>query len=165
MKIGIAAAAALCLVIGISSITMAAERDNQIRRGKYLVAIMDCTGCHTPGGLVGQPDSKRFLAGADIGFGTPAAYIYPPNLTPDRETGLGRWSEADIVKAIRTGVRPDGRILLVMPWRSYAAIGKADAAAIAVYLKSLPAIQNAVPPITAVGAKAPAPYLDVVMPK
>lgn len=166
MKISIAAVTVLVLAIGISSVAMAAERDKQIRRGKYLVAIMDCGGCHTPGALVGQPDPKRFLAGSDIGFGVPnLGYFYPSNLTPDRDTGIGGWSEADIVKAIRTGVRPDGRILVVMPWRSYAALNKADAGAVAAYLKSLPAIRNAAPPLTAAAAKAPAPYLDVVMPK
>src|SRR3712207_9012000 len=47
----------------------------------------------------------------------------PPNLTPDHETGFGAWSEADIIRAIRKGERPDGRVLApVMPWRNYAAL-------------------------------------------
>ena len=74
------------------------------------------------GALAGQPDPKLHLAGSNIGFGVPGLGVfYPPNLTPDRETGLGSWSEADIVRAVRQGVRPDGRELApVMPWRNYA---------------------------------------------
>ena len=53
--------------------------------------------------------------------------FYPPNLTPDRETGLGAWSEGDIVTAVRTGARPDGRILApVMPYHNYARLTDAD---------------------------------------
>ncbi len=81
-------------------------------RGEYLVSIMDCGGCHTPGVFLGKPDMARFLGGSEVGFQIPGLGIfYPPNLTPDPETGLGRWSEADIIRAVRTGVRPDGRQL------------------------------------------------------
>ena len=92
--------------------------------------------------------------------------FYPPNLTPDPETGLGGWSEAEIATAIRTGVRPDGRELApMMPWRSYAALTDEDALAVAAYLKSLPPVRHAVPPPTGPDAKAPAPYLGVIMPE
>jgi mono/diheme cytochrome c family protein len=81
-------------------------------RGEYLATIMDCGGCHTPGALAGEPDAARPLAGSNIGFQIPGVGIfYPPNLTPDAETGLGSWSEREIVTAVRTGVRPDGRVL------------------------------------------------------
>jgi mono/diheme cytochrome c family protein len=84
---------------------------SQTQRGEYLVTIMDCTGCHTPGTFLGKPDMQRPLAGSEVGFQIPGLGIfYPPNLTPDPETGLGKWSEADIIKAVRTGVRPDGRL-------------------------------------------------------
>jgi mono/diheme cytochrome c family protein len=60
-------------------------------RGAYLVRIMDCSGCHTPGALKGQADESRYLGGADAGFEIPGLGIfYPPNLTPDPETGLGK---------------------------------------------------------------------------
>jgi mono/diheme cytochrome c family protein len=72
--------------------------------------------------------------------------FYGPNLTPDRETGLGTWSDADIVKAVQTGVRPDGRGLVpVMPWPAFAKLTRSDAEAIAAYLKSLPPVRNKVP--------------------
>lgn len=135
-------------------------------RGEYLSRIMDCGGCHTGGALAGQPDPRLHLAGSGIGFGIPdVGVFYPPNLTPDRETGLGTWSEADIVRAVRTGVRPDGRILApVMPWHSYAALNDADARALARYLRSLPPVRNEVPRMTGAGETAPAPYLTVVVP-
>lgn len=136
-------------------------------RGEYLSKIMDCGGCHTPGALIGQPDHARALAGSQIGFQIPGlGYFYPPNLTSDRDTGLGKWSNADIVRAVRTGVRPDGRILVpVMPWHSYAALTDDDALALATYLKGLAPIKHAVPPLTGADAKAPAPYLAVVEPQ
>ena len=90
---------------------------------------------------------KRQLGGSEVGFEIPGVGVfYGPNLTPDAETGLGRWSEQDIVTAIRTGQRPDGRTLApIMPWANLAALTGSDAAAIAAYLKSLPPVKNKVP--------------------
>ncbi len=135
-------------------------------RGEYLSRIMDCGGCHTGGALAGRPDPRLNLAGSDIGFGIPEVGVfYPPNLTPDRETGLGTWSEAEIVRAVRTGVRPDGRVLApVMPWHAYAALTDADARALARYLRSLPPVRNATPPMVGAGQTPTAPYLSVVIP-
>src|SRR5690349_4230985 len=87
-------------------------------RGKYLVTIAGCGDCHTPGTFLGKPDLKRVLGGSDVGFEIPGAGVfYGPNLTPDPETGLGKWTRQQIVTALRTGVRPDGRRLApIMPW-------------------------------------------------
>lgn len=144
-----------------------ARGETPVERGKYLAAIMDCTGCHTTGALAGQPDPAMFLAGSTIGFGIPGFGIfYPPNLTPDVETGLGAWSEQQIIDAVRMGMRPDGRGLVpIMPWPSYAALTDSDAQALAAYLKSLPPISHAAPPLTGPDEKAPAPYLTVVIPE
>ena len=81
---------------------------------------------------------------------SPASEFFnPPNLTPDRETGLGSWTKEQIVKVLRTGERPDGRILApVMPWRSYSKLTDADAADLVSYLKSLPPVKNPVPAMT-----------------
>ena len=91
------------------------------------------------GALAGKPDPALHLAGSTIGFEIPSLGIfYPPNLTPDADTGLGSWTEADIIKALRTGVRPDGRELApVMPWRSYAKLTDSDIQSLASYLKNL----------------------------
>ena len=119
----------------------------QIERGRYLVTLGGCTDCHTPGHFLGKPDMARELGGSEVGFEIPGFGVFHgPNLTPDKETGLGTWSEADIVKAIQTGVRPDGRGLVpIMPWPAFAKLTKSDAQAIAAYLKSLPAVRNQVP--------------------
>jgi mono/diheme cytochrome c family protein len=159
-----AVTAALVALVAASS---AAAAEDKIKRGAYLAAIMDCMGCHTPGVLMGKPDTTRHLAGSEVGFAIPGLGIfYPPNLTPDRETGLGAWSEPDIVKTVRTGTRPDGRQLApVMPYQSYAALTDADAQALAAYLKSLNPIRNKAPQMRGPDEKPTDPYLTVAIPK
>lgn len=121
--------------------------NSQVARGKYLVSVIGCGDCHTPGYFFGKPDQGRYLAGSDVGFAIPKLGVFvPPNLTSDRDTGLGKWTAAQIVTAITTGKRPDGRVLApVMPWRDFATLTPADASAIAAYLKSLPPVRHAVP--------------------
>ena len=144
-----------------------AHADDKVKRGKYLAAIMDCGGCHTPGYLMGKPDFDRYLAGSDVGFEIPGRGIfYPPNLTPDRETGLGAWSAAEIIAAVRSGVRPDGRALApVMPYHTYAHLTDADAEALVAYLKSLKPIRNKAPALTGPTEKPKAPFMRVIMPE
>lgn len=138
-----------------------------VRRGEYLARIMDCAGCHTAGALAGRPDPALHLAGSTIGFRLPGlGTFYPPNLTSDAETGLGRWSAAEIATALRTGVRPDGRELApAMPWRSYAALSDADLESLVAYLKNLPPVRHAAPPATGESERPPAPYLTVAFPE
>jgi mono/diheme cytochrome c family protein len=137
-----------------------------VKRGEYLATIMDCGGCHTPGHLLGKPDMSRFVAGGDVGFQIPEVGIfYPPNLTPDAETGLGKWSKADIIKAVTKGERPDGRILApIMPWHSYGRLTSQDADSLASYLKSLKPISNKVPSITGPRDKPSSLYMTVITP-
>ncbi len=65
---------------------------------------------------------SRFLGGSDVGFEIPGLGVFVgPNITPDKETGIGSWTAEEIVSAIQTGVRPDGRILApIMPWHAFA---------------------------------------------
>jgi mono/diheme cytochrome c family protein len=118
-----------------------------VARGRYLVSFAGCMDCHTPGYFFGMPDMSRNLGGSEVGFEIPGLGVfYGPNLTPDPETGLGNWSEEQIVTAITTGKRPDGRELApAMPWRGFANLTSQDAMAIAAYVKSLPAVVNKVP--------------------
>jgi hypothetical protein len=120
--------------------------DPQVERGKYLVAIGGCTDCHTQGHFLGHPDTSRYLGGSDVGFGSPMGVFVGSNLTPERETGLGKWSAQQIVTAITTGKRPDGRMLApMMPWRGLSVLTTPDALAIAAFLKSLPPVNNKIP--------------------
>jgi hypothetical protein len=89
--------------------------------------------------------------------------FYPPNLTPDAETGLGKWSDAEIITAFTTGMRPDGRQLApMMPWMSYAHINADDASALVAYLRSLPPVKHKVPGPFAASDKPAAPYFTVI---
>ena len=128
-------------------VAFATASGQELERGRYLVALGGCLDCHMPGYFLGKPDTSRYLAGSEVGFEVPGLGVfYGPNLTPDKETGLGDWTTDQIVAAIRTGRRPDGRVLApVMPWRHFSELTDADAAAIATYLKSLPAVRNKVP--------------------
>jgi mono/diheme cytochrome c family protein len=143
-----------CVVLAVMTavsasvcIASACAGDPQVERGKYLVAIGGCTDCHTPGHFMGHPDMTRYLGGSDVGFGIPGMGVFAgPNLTPDKETGLGKWTAQQIVTAFTTGQRPDGRMLApIMPWRGFAVLTTPDALAIAAFLKSLPPVSNKVP--------------------
>jgi len=83
---GCVSAAALGLILTIVALVVPAQASAQtMSRGEYLVTIMHCGGCHTPGALAGKPDFSRKLAGSSIGFGIPGVgVVYPPNLTSDR---------------------------------------------------------------------------------
>jgi mono/diheme cytochrome c family protein len=145
----------------------AASAESLIERGEYLAHIMDCGGCHHTGAFTPQPNLETPLAGSDIGFEVPGqGVVYPPNLTPDEETGLGKWSDEEIIAAFTTGMRPDGRMLApMMPWMSYAHINAEDASALAAYLRSLKPVKHKVPGPFGPGEKPTAPYLTVIAPK
>jgi mono/diheme cytochrome c family protein len=118
--------------------------DAQVSRGRYLVTIAGCSDCHTPGALLGTPDMKRYLGGSDVGFAIPGAGVFVgQNLTPDKETGLGKWTDGQVIAAFRTGKTPEGRGLSpVMPYPALSHLSDADAQAIVAFLKSLPAVSN-----------------------
>jgi hypothetical protein len=140
-----------------------------VERGKYFVTVMDCNGCHTPF-KNGEPDMTRMLSGhpaaekisgkppLPAGWGTaisdsntawagPWGISYPTNLTPDRATGIGTWTEQQFLNTIRQGKKGgSGRALLPpMPWRMYGQLTDDDLKSIFAYLKTIPAISNQVP--------------------
>jgi hypothetical protein len=91
MSIRLFALAALFL-FGSSLENVRAE-ETHAERGKYLVSVIPCTDCHTPGTFLGKPDMARYLAGSEVGFELPGVGVfYGSNLTPDKETGLGNWT-------------------------------------------------------------------------
>lgn len=133
--------------VAVTLHTAGAADQEQIARGKYLASIMGCADCHTPGHFFGKEDPSRYLGGSDVGFAVPGLGVFVgPNLTPDDETGLGKWTEAQIVAAITKGETPEGRMLApAMPWRHFASANPADVAAIAAFLKSMPPVKHQVP--------------------
>lgn len=120
--------------------------------GEYLARNVGlCADCHTPrSGLRSTPDLDRLFAGtADPPGGFPAN---PSNLTPDSATGIGRWTEEDFVRTIRTGVNPDGDdVHSFMPWRQFRRMTDDDLRAIYAYLRTVPPIYNEVPERTDAG--------------
>lgn len=157
---------AAALTVALAAATPALAGDD-VARGKYLVKIMGCGDCHTPGYFLGKPDLAHPLSGSDVGFAMPGLGIrWGANLTPDPETGLGKWTDAEIITALRTGVTPDGRRLIpAMPYGDFSALTDQDVRAIVAYLRALPPVRNVVPGPAAPGEKAPAPYLTVTMPQ
>jgi mono/diheme cytochrome c family protein len=126
--------AALVLLALTRAIPAAGEEDI-VERGEYLVRAGGCFSCHTvPGGQ--QLAGGRALA-------TPFGTFYSPNITPDPETGIGRWADAQFLRALREGVRPDGaNYFPVFPYTSFTGITDSDALAIKAYLFSLPAVRQ-----------------------
>jgi mono/diheme cytochrome c family protein len=119
-----------------------------LARGEYLVrAVAHCGECHTPRGVTQAVDNSRFLAGNPRG---PENSVVP-NITPDKATGIGDWSEEDLAEYLGTGNRPDGDVTAGLmeevihgTTAGYKDMTKADRLAIARYLKSVPPIQNKV---------------------
>jgi hypothetical protein len=164
-------------------------KPDPVMRGMYIVSTSGCTECHTPYVFnkdlgMPVPDVTRFLSGhpptgpepsakvdpktdlAFIGadftsFKLPFGTVYSANLTPDKETGLGNWTEEMFVKAIRTGMHmgAEGRpILPPMPWPEFRNFTDDDLKAIFAFLKSIPPIHNPV-----ADPKVPPPVIQGLM--
>jgi mono/diheme cytochrome c family protein len=120
----------------------------QIERGSYLVnGVLTCGNCHTPRLSGGVRDMSKQLSGGPQVFDTATFKVKPSNITPDPDTGIGKWSDADIKRVLLTGVRPDGtQIAPIMPYGFYKIFAPADLDAVVAYLKSVPPVRNAVEP-------------------
>ncbi len=142
----VASVIAVMLGVALVAPVHGAKAASQVERGKYLVTIGGCNDCHTPGSMLGHPNFKESLGGGDVAFFVPGLGVFfPPNLTRDKETGLGSWTDKQIITAFTTGVRPDGRELApIMPWRGLSHLTRHDAEAIVAYLRSLPPVKNKV---------------------
>lgn len=107
-----------------------------VAKGKYLTEAADCEACHTAKG------GKPFAGGR--AFKLPFGTIYTPNITPDRETGIGAWSDAEFLRAVHKGVGRDGaRLYPAFPYASYTQLTDADVLSIRHYLATLPAVRQA----------------------
>jgi mono/diheme cytochrome c family protein len=109
-----------------------------VKRGEYLARAGDCVACHTA-------DKRRPFAGG-LPISTPFGMIYTPNLTPDPETGIGQWSDADFQRAMHEGIGKDGeRLYPAFPYAEYTKVTGQDVQAIRAYLNTLTPIHYAPP--------------------
>jgi len=127
--------AAIVALMSLTPATSASAEEDAIEHGEYLVRAGGCISCHTATG--GQP----FAGGRALA--TPFGTFYSPNITPDPETGIGRWTDAQFLRALREGVRPDGaNYFPVFPYPSFTGISDGDALAIKAYLFSRPPVHQ-----------------------
>jgi len=146
-----------------------------VARGKFLITLGGCHDCHTPKLMTDKGpalDTKRLLSGFPssekvpavpegvigpkswgglftndlAGWAGPWGISFGSNITPDKETGIGAWTEKTFIKTLRTGKTPGGRLLLPpMPWESIRQANDKDLKAMFAYLMSLPPVRNMVP--------------------
>ena len=142
--------AVLCIAIGLSSCPLIntgealggaappAAADPQLERGRYLVAAGNCVSCHT------RPGGAAFAGG--LSFNTPFGRIYSSNITPDASTGIGRWTAADLRRAMHEGIGRGGRHLFpAFPYTSFTRVSDDDVDAIYSYLRSIPPVRSTPP--------------------
>jgi mono/diheme cytochrome c family protein len=122
-----------------------------LERGRYLVeSILACGNCHTPKTPGGEPVASRNLSGGGLTFSVPPFSGPSSNITPDRESGIGAWSDDDIKRAIVEGRRPshgrlpNSELAVVMATPFFAALTAPDLDAVVAYLRSVPAVRTAV---------------------
>jgi mono/diheme cytochrome c family protein len=125
-----------------------AAAQTSVERGASLVnGILTCGNCHTPRRADGVWDISKQLSGGPQTWDEATFKVKGANITPDPETGIGKWSDADIKRAMLSGIRPNGtRMAPIMPYGFYKVFATADIDAVVAYLKSVPAVRNAVEP-------------------
>ncbi len=161
------------LFVAMPVLAQSSSSGSAVARGRYLVDIMACNDCHTPlkmGAKGPEPDMARLLSGhpegmtlppppagagpwiwagiaSNTAFSGPWGISYTANLTPDKNTGLGIWTEDMFLQAMRTGkhMGTSRMIQPPMPWNWTGRATDADLKAIFAYLKSVPPIANHVP--------------------
>ena len=136
-------------LVGASAAALA--QDRPVERGRYLVTtIMACGNCHTPKDADGRPVVGKELSGGGIGFDVPPYAGLTANITPDKDTGIGNWTDDEIKRAITHSERPNkgpnaGKPLAPMRASNFfKALLPSDLDAIVAYLRSVPAVRNTV---------------------
>lgn len=125
---------------------------DRVAYGRYLTTMASCTDCHTPMDDRGQfVEGMAFAGGNEFSPGS-GGVIRSANITPDVETGIGSWTEQDFVERFKViaeasdaDLQLDGRQNTEMPWRDYGGMTRDDLGAIYAYLRTVPAVRNAVP--------------------
>lgn len=146
----------------------------RLERGKYLANSIGCLYCHSPHDWT-RPDDPIVAgmtgAGQKLPYTDLPGNVFAPNLTPDKATGAGNWTDDMMARAIREGIGHDGRALFgIMPFAHYRNMPDEDLASIVVYLRSLPAVTNALPqtkivfPVNLIMQNDPQPLMASVPP-
>ena len=132
-------------VLLLAAVAVQAQAQSPIERGRYLVeTIAGCGNCHTPQGPAG-PIAAKAMAGGSVVVDSPAFTAIASNITSDKATGIGGWTDDQLVLAIREGKRPDGTLIgPPMPIGLYRGMADADVKAIVAYLRNVPPISNKV---------------------
>jgi mono/diheme cytochrome c family protein len=133
-----------------SAIVSSALAETPAQRGDYLVnTIMACGNCHSPRDATGKMIADKAFSGG-LTFDTPAFVATAPNITPDKETGIGSWSDAEIKRALVEGMRPDHghfagvALAAIMPANFYKALTPDDLTAVVAYLRTVKPVHNEV---------------------
>ena len=131
--------------VGLVATVSTARAETPLERGAYLMnGIVACGNCHTPKDASGHALSDQELAGGLV-IDLPVFHAVAPNITPDKATGIGGWSDKQIIDAIRNGRRPDGTIIgPPMPIEFYRTMSDSDVRAIVAYLRSVKPIAHRV---------------------
>ena len=134
----------LCLGL-VAGTALPAAAQSPVERGRYLVEVVGaCGNCHTPKGPQGDVPGLHLAGGFQLeeSFGT----WITPNITPDPETGIGRWTDDEVIRAIREGRGRDGKTLgPPMPYDLYRRLADSDVKAMVAYLRTVAPVRNVVP--------------------
>src|SRR5437660_6072350 len=127
-------------ISGVSSIAQAQTEKELVAKGQYILALAGGCACHT------VPKETPYRGGR--AFPITVGAVYSTNITQDKETGLGNWTDQQIYDAMVKGIRPDGsRILPVMPYEGYSGMAQEDIKALVAYLRTLKPVKKATPPL------------------
>jgi hypothetical protein len=149
---------ATSFLISPTAPVLAETEPERIARGRYIATAIQGCGCHRRERPDGSKDENWHYAGspnpappagppANAGWSSPRwKKIYARNITPDRETGIGNWTEADFILSMKTGLTPDGRVLdAQMPWDAFQKITDRDLKSLWAYLRTIKPIKNTPP--------------------
>jgi len=138
MAVVCALAAPVLVMTRAPAATSDQQKFEEIEHGRYLATLADCTACHTK-----KDGGKPFAGGREIE--TPFGMVLSANITPDRDTGIGNWTEQQFANALLHGIRPDGsRLYPAMPYTAYTKMSRDDVKAIRAYLATLEPVHNRV---------------------
>ncbi len=136
---GIAFVIAVCVWGSIAEAATVAPSTDLIARGRYVFAAANGCGCHTEPKMPVNSGGRRY----DGPFGS----VFSANITPDRETGIGGWTDEQIITAIRLGRRPNGdRLIPVHPYTVFNGMAEEDLRALVAFLRTLPPVRRSTPP-------------------